>query len=90
MYNLAIPHPKYPLKKYSTRQLKAWHETCVLMEAIADEEYNKKGQYDGSAIRPHDIVRSTRWGIYDVLQERGVSHEELERTLRYTKEDVQA
>lgn len=88
MFKHSIPAPKYPYVRYATSQLMAWYEDCALFEATADKEYEETGKYSASAINLLDIARWTRWGIDDVLQERGVSHEELGAILRLTKEDV--
>lgn len=88
MFQFNIPHPKYSYNRYTTAQLLVWYEDCALFEAVADVEFEETGKYDASAFHHLDIARWTRWDIDDVLQERGVSHEELGAILKLTKADV--
>jgi hypothetical protein len=90
MFEISIPHPKHPLQKYSTKQLKAWYEACALYEAIHDNEYHETGKYNETAFHYLDIARWTRWDISDVLQKREVSEDELGQILRLVAQDVQA
>lgn len=88
MFDLTIPHPKHPFKKYSTRQLKAWYERCALMEAILDREGTESGLYGQERRERSDVVRWIRWDIDDVLWGRGVPQTELETMYRLAFEDV--
>lgn len=84
-----IPTPKHQLNRYSTKQLKAWHEECALIEfeSVAASEGNERSPF-GKCLTATESARWMRWGIDDVLQGRGVSHLELGRMYRAAREDV--
>lgn len=90
MPKVNVPHPKHQLKKYSTRQLKAWYEDCYLFERIAGDDYIRAGRCTSGEWLAVDTARRTRWDIDTVLQRRNVSHLELGRIQRLICEDVRS
>jgi hypothetical protein len=84
MFDYKIPHPKYTLTRYTTKQLRIWYEDCVLLEFMM-----RKGEISMNHLA-YSEVQIRRWEIDDILQERGISHLELGRVVRLTKEDVRS
>jgi hypothetical protein len=85
-----VPRPKHPLKRYSTRQLKAWMEDYALLLARCDKQYDDTGTYPYEAFDYYDIAQWTKWEIEDTLRGRGMDYREVREISRKVHEDVQS
>jgi hypothetical protein len=76
MFDIHIPHPKYDLTRYSTKQLKAWMEETYLYAL----EHNPHGD-DFSRLMtvPDDAVEAYEmsWDCYVIMRDRGECANEL-------------
>lgn len=88
MFDINIPHPKYPLNRYSTKQLMAWVEECALFIAICDKHYDDTGTYPDEAFDHYDTVQWTQWDIEYVLEKRGVKLWEINQWKNLARLDV--
>lgn len=71
MNDLYFPHPKYPVKKYTTEQIKQWMEVSYLYAL----ENNPKGDdFSNIYVVPEHAADAHEfsWECFNVLRERGV------------------
>lgn len=88
MFDINIPHPKYPLTRYSTKQLIAWIETCALFIAICDKQYGDREAYPCGVFARCVILQWQQWDMEDILKKRDVACETINRLTNYVKLDV--
>lgn len=86
MERMDIPHPKYPLTRYSTSQLLTWLDVAALAECI--EAWNEE---NGLWVWRKTRARILRWEIEDVLREReALTFSEIYLRFEAMIQDVQA
>lgn len=91
-YVVKSPHPKYPLKRYSTKVLRSWLEVAALVFALCLEDYNThmktSAEYSFERFSRLEDAEKSFWEIARVLLSRGVSMTYIESEMHKAKEDV--
>jgi len=87
MSNLAIPHPKFALNRYNTRQLYAWLEENTLIAETLDFRGRTRRNLKDSDAHNLRISSDNIRAIWCVLRDRGEPVQKIARTIRLTRED---
>ena len=90
MFDTHVPHPKYNLNRYSTRQLYAWLEVSTVIAEMTEARRATWGNLGGRNWSKLMEARRFRRGVWKTLADRDEPVSKIARTVRLTKEDVRS